>query len=52
MSYGQIILNMELLIVEYAPAVRIDIKFAINSYNGNTLTPRLVALKISVSNYE
>ena len=47
-KYGQIILNMELFILEYAPAVTIGIGFAFNNYNRNTLTRRVV-LKISQS---
>ena len=43
-KHGQIILNMELFIFEYAPAVRIGIEFAFNSYNRNTSTHCLVVL--------
>ena len=43
-KYGQIILNMELFILEYAPAVRLGIEFAFNNYSRNTLSRRLVAL--------
>ena len=50
-KYGQIILNMELFILEYAPAVTIGVGFAFNNYNRNTLRRR-VALKIRVSSQE